>query len=77
MLSQAKLEKEFWAEAVSTACYLTNCSPHTALNFKCPQEVWYSSPIDYSNLKIFGCNAYIHVNEGKLDLGLEMHICWL
>ena len=39
MLSQAKLEKEFWLEAVSTACYLINRSPHTALDFKCPQEV--------------------------------------
>ena len=66
MLNQAKHGKEFWAEAVSTTCYLISRSPHTALDFKCHQEVWHSSPIDYSNLKIFGCNAYIHVNEGKL-----------
>lgn len=33
MLSQAKLEKVFWAEAVATACYLVNPSPHTTLNF--------------------------------------------
>ena len=67
MLSQAKLGKEFCDEAVSTTYYLINRSPHTALNFKCLREVWYSSPIDYSNLKIFGCDAYIHVNEGKLE----------
>ena len=34
MIAQAKLSKRFWAEAVSTACYLVNRSPHTALNFK-------------------------------------------
>ena len=38
-----------------------------ALNFKSPQEVWYNSPIDYSNLRVFGCPAYIHVSEGKLE----------
>ena len=66
MLSEAKFGKEVWAEAVSTVCYLINFSPHTTLDFKCPQEVWYSSLIDYSNLKIFRCNAYIHANKGKL-----------
>ena len=67
MLSQAKLGKHFWAEAVSTACYLVNRSPHSALNFKSPQEVWYGSPVNYSNLRVFGCPAYIHVNDGKLE----------
>ena len=51
MITQAKLSKRFWAEAVSTACYLVNHSPHTALNFKSLQVVWYNSPVDYSNLK--------------------------
>ena len=57
MIAQAKLSKRFWAEAVSTACYLVNRSPHTALNFKSPQEVRYNSPVDYSNLRVFGCPA--------------------
>ena len=77
-LSQAKLGKEFWAETVSTTCYLNNRSPYTTLDFKRPQKVWYSSPIDYSNLKIFGCNAYIHVNEGKLELrARKIHVSLL
>ena len=50
MTAQAKLSKRFWAEAFSTACYLVNRFRHTALNFKFPQEVWYNSPVDYSNL---------------------------
>ena len=48
--------------------HLVNRSPHTALNFKSPQEVWYNSPVDYSNLRVFGCSTYIHVSEGKLEL---------
>uniref|UniRef100_A0A803N377 Reverse transcriptase Ty1/copia-type domain-containing protein n=1 Tax=Chenopodium quinoa TaxID=63459 RepID=A0A803N377_CHEQI len=67
MLSQANMGKSFWAEAVSTACYLVNRSPHSALNFKSPQEVWYGKPVDYSTLKVFGCPTFIHVNDGKLE----------
>ena len=32
-----------------------------------PQEVWSSSPLTYSDLKIFGCLAYAHVDNGKLE----------
>lgn len=56
----------FWAEAINTACYLVNRSPSTAIELKTPEEVWSGSPANYSNLRIFGCPAYAHVNEGKL-----------
>ena len=41
ILSQAKLTKEFWAEAVSTTRYFINRSPHTTFDFKCAQEVFF------------------------------------
>ena len=28
--------------------------------------IWSGNPVDYSNLRIFGCPAYAHVNDGKL-----------
>ena len=28
--------------------------------------VWLGKPVDYSNLRIFGCPDYAHVNNGKL-----------
>ncbi|KAG8472188.1 hypothetical protein CXB51_036924 [Gossypium anomalum] len=55
MLSNANLPKSFWAEAASTACFLVNQSPSTAIKKKTPQEVWSGNPTDYSDLKIFGC----------------------
>ena len=67
MISNAGLGKEFWAEAVNTATLLVNRSPCTAIECKTPEEVWSSKPVDYSNLKVFGCPAYAHVNEGKLE----------
>ncbi|WVZ86727.1 hypothetical protein U9M48_033466 [Paspalum notatum var. saurae] len=38
MLSNAGLKKRFWAEAVSTACYLINRSPSITLDKKTPIE---------------------------------------
>ena len=68
MLSNAGLwnRRDFWAKAISTACYLVNRSPHTSLNFKVGEEIWSSNSVDYSNLRIFGCPAYAHVSDGKL-----------
>ncbi|KAH9762145.1 Integrase catalytic domain-containing protein [Citrus sinensis] len=48
---------------VTTATYLINRSPSTALGFKTPQEIWSRKPPDLSNLRIFGCPAYAHIKQ--------------
>ena len=46
-----------------------NRLPSSALNGKCPLEVWSSKPIfDFDSLHIFRCETYYHVKDGKLDL---------
>ena len=67
MLSNARMSKRFWAEAANTACYLINRSPSIPLNKKTPIEVWSGTPADYSQLRVFGCTAYAHVDNGKLE----------
>ena len=69
MLSNAGLwkNKSFWAEVISTACYLLNRSPHASIEYQIPEEVWTGNPVNYSNLRIFGCPVYVHVNDGKLS----------
>ena len=62
MLSNAQLLKSFWAKVASTACYLINRSLK-----KTPKEVWSGSPTTYLDLQIFGCPAYAHVDNGKLE----------
>ncbi|KAG8489021.1 hypothetical protein CXB51_017120 [Gossypium anomalum] len=57
----------FWAESASTACFLINRSPSVAIKKKTPQEVWSGNPANYSDLKIFECPAYAHVDNGKLE----------
>jgi transposase InsO family protein len=67
MLSNAGLHRCFWAEAASTACYLINRSPSIPIDKKTPIEVWSRSPKNYSELRVFGCTAYAHVDNGKLE----------
>jgi hypothetical protein len=46
---------------------LINRSPSITLNKKTPIEVWSGTPVDYSQLKVFTCTAYTHVDNGKIE----------
>jgi hypothetical protein len=78
MLSGVRLGKEFWwAEAVGTACYLVNRSPSSMLDDKTPQYVYTGKEPSLTHLKVFGCDAYVHVpkeNMSKLDKKAEKSI---
>jgi hypothetical protein len=57
-------------EAVKTTCYLINRSPTTTLDGGIPKEVWTGKRVNYSHLKVFGCEAFVHIpkeNRTKLD----------
>ena len=66
MLSHANLDKDFWVEAATTAAYLINRSPHRSLDGNIQEILWSGNSIDYSDLRVFGCPVYVHINEGKL-----------
>lgn len=61
MLVESKLPIKFWAEAVSTACYLSNRSPKRCLGGRTPEEVWTGNKPDLSNLRVFGCKTRAYV----------------
>jgi hypothetical protein len=74
MLSGVGLGQEFWAEAVGTACYLVNRSPSSMLYDKTPHEVWSGKKPSLQHLRVFGCDAYVHVpkkNRSKMDNKVE------
>jgi hypothetical protein len=74
MLNGVGLGQEFWVEAVGTACYLVNRSPSSMLGDKTPQEVWTGTEPYLAHIKVFGCDAYVHVpkeNKNKLDKKVE------
>ena len=68
ILSHSDLEKDFWAEAIHTANFLVNRSTSTTIECKTPFEIWSRSPTNYSQLRVFGCPAYAHVRDDKLEL---------
>lgn len=65
LLFDAKLGKEFWAEASNTAVYLHNRTVLPALNGKTPYEVWTGCKPDISHLRIFGSRVMVHVAKEK------------
>ena len=68
MLSNAGISKSFWAEALAYACHLVNRLPSSAIGGKTLLEVWSGKVAqDYDSLCVFGCPAYYHVKEDKLD----------
>lgn len=41
--------------------------PASAVGHKTPDELWFGKASGYSYLKIFGCRAYAHVKQDKLE----------
>ena len=77
MLKSKKMPKEFWAEAVSCAVYLSNLSPTISVPGKTPQEAWTSRKPNVSHLRVFGSIAYAHVPDekrSKLDEKSEKYV---
>lgn len=72
MLLEAGLPRTLWTEAVRTAVYLRNRSPTSVLKFKqTPMEAMTGQRPDLSHLRIFGCEAFVHIpaekRKGKLS----------
>ena len=67
MFFNAKLDKRFWAEAVSYATFLVNRLPCSGVEYKTPMEVWTGTHASYDDIQIFGYQAYFHVRNEKID----------
>jgi hypothetical protein len=60
-LADAKPDKKLWAEAVNTAVHLKNVSQTKAVKNMTPEEAWNGNKVDISYLRMFGCQALMHV----------------
>jgi hypothetical protein len=64
MLRQARLPNEYWAPAITAATYIRNRLPHKSLpDHGTPMEALLSIKPDVSNLRVFGCQALVHVPD--------------
>ena len=68
MLSESFLPKYFWADAVSTTCYVMNRVLIRPILKKTPYELFNERKPNIGHLKEFGCKCYI-LNNGKENLG--------
>nr|KYP34396.1 Retrovirus-related Pol polyprotein from transposon TNT 1-94 [Cajanus cajan] len=70
MLSEAKLPKHFWGEALLATVHVINLSPAVALSTKVLDKIWFGKNVSYDYLSVFGCKAFAHVpkdERSKLD----------
>ncbi|KAJ7957455.1 Retrovirus-related Pol polyprotein from transposon TNT 1-94 [Quillaja saponaria] len=63
LLKSKNMPKEFWAEAVSCAVYLSNRCPTKGVENQTHQEAWSGKKPNVSHLRIFGSIAYAHVPD--------------
>ncbi len=69
MLHHAHLQKSLWAEAIVTATYVQNRTPHATLHGMTPFEKLYGQVPDIGHLRIFGSTCFARKlgNNDKLD----------
>ena len=63
MLIGSGLPMKFWAEAISTACFIKNRCTSKAVGGKVPYELWTGRKLpidDLQRMRIFGCKAFVH-----------------
>jgi hypothetical protein len=52
-------------KVVEITRYLVNMSPSSVLVDTTPNEVWYGMKPSMAHLKVFGCDAFVHVPKEK------------
>jgi hypothetical protein len=58
LLITSNLALKYWNEALLSAVYLYNRTPHSSYSFRTPYEVRYNKKPDLSNIKTWGSLAY-------------------
>ena len=64
MLLDAGLGKQYWGEAIAATAYIQNRLPLWVVQ-KTPMELWCGEKPNLSELKVFGCEAYVYVPDVK------------
>ncbi|GJR94864.1 retrovirus-related pol polyprotein from transposon TNT 1-94 [Tanacetum coccineum] len=62
--------KQYWTEAVATACYTQNRSTIMKRHLKTPYEIFRKRILNINFIHVFGCPVYIHNDKdhlGKFD----------
>ena len=67
---------KFWANYIDTVVYLINRGSSSSLDGGIPEEAWTGKKVNYSFLKPFGCEAFVHINkENRTKLEAKSNKC--
>jgi hypothetical protein len=76
MLTDADLPDSYWYDALTHATHLHNVSPTRALDDMTPEEAWSGNKPDVSRLRVFGCEAFVHIpDKQRTKLAARSLIC--
>ncbi|KAM7488108.1 hypothetical protein LguiB_025592 [Lonicera macranthoides] len=65
MLSEKKIPKTFWPEAVNWTVHVLNRSPTLTARSKTPEEAWSGVQPSVEYFRVFGCVCHAHVPDSK------------
>ena len=69
LLLEAGMENGWWAEALHSAVYVLNRTPHSSLGYRVPITTWSNKSFSLENLRVFGSKCYAidtYQKENKL-----------
>ena len=76
MLNDKGPSHDYWAEAINTKCYVVKKSSTSDLVDKTPYEAWASKRTSLVHLRVFGCDAFVHIpKERKQNLESKSKKC--
>ena len=65
LLSEKKIPKNFWPEAVNWTVHVLNRSPTLAVKDMTPEEAWSGIKPSVEHFRVFGCVSHVHVPDAK------------
>ena len=63
MRLHARFPLQFWVDVVDIVVYLINRGPSSSLDGGILEEAWIGKKVNYSFLKTFDCEAFMHINK--------------
>ena len=76
MLYEAGLPPSFLGEAINAYVHIWNQCPTASLSDITPYELWHKRKPNVSNLRVWGCASYVHVQKDQRSgIGSHMQKC--
>ena len=69
-LAHANLPRSFWSLSAEAAVYVINQMPGSHSNWtKTPYELFFGQRPNVANVRVFGCDAYVHIPKARRHKG--------